>query len=197
MPWNGLGQFVLDPDYSPEYNGEIIDAERYNGLFLDVADGVSNAIARDGQNVPTANLPMANFKHLHCAPAVRGDEYVILSQLIQVMNLTVPQVIKNADATLDLSSTGKHWYHTPDDTSARTWTVPPQADVDFPDGHCVTFVNDNPNYAVNIVQGAGVTLYLVGPYTSGNMTINPGGACTLLRVGVNRWAVSGKGTRMT
>jgi hypothetical protein len=140
---------------------------------------------------------MGNFKHLHCAPAVRGDEYVILSQLIQVMNLTVPQVLKNANATLDLASTGKHWYHSPADTSARSWTIPPQADVAFPDGHIVTFVNDNPTYAVNIVQGSGVTLYLVGPYTTGNMTINPGGACTLLRVGENRWAVSGKGTRMT
>lgn len=194
MPWNGIGNFELDPEYSPEYNGEIIDAERYNGLFQDVADGISNAIARDGQNVPTANLPMANFKHLHCAPAVRGDEYVILSQLLQLLNLTIPQVVKDENAALAPVDTGKHWYHSPSDTSTRTWTIPTQATVPFADGHVTTFVNDNAIYPVALSAAVGVTLFLVGSYEFGNVLIQPGGACTLLRVGENRWAVSGKGT---
>lgn len=194
MPWNGLGTYELDPDYSPEFNGEIIDADRYNGLHLDVAAGISNAIAKDGQNVPIANLPMGNFKHIHCAPATKDDEYVILAQLIQSYNLTVPQVVKNQNATLDVASTGWHWYHSPTDTASRVWTIPAQADVDFYNGHVTTFVNDNAVYTVTIQAAAGVTLFLVGSYEFGNVLIEPGGACTLLRVGENRWAISGKGT---
>lgn len=196
MPWNGLGEYELDPDFSPEYNGEIIDAERYNGLHLDVAAGITNAIAKDGQNVPVANLPMGNFKHLHCAPATRPDEYVILAQLATLLNLTIPQVVKDENAVLDVASTGRHWYHSPGDTASRIWTIPAQADMPFLDGHVTTFVNDNATYTVTLAAAGGVVLFLVGSYEFGNVMIQPGGGCTLLRVGENRWAVSGKGTTL-
>jgi hypothetical protein len=193
MPWNGLGEFELDPDYSPEYNGEIIDAERYNGLHLDVADGITNAIAKDGQNVPVANLPMGNYKHLHCAPAVRGDEYVILSQLVERLNLTIPQVIKDENATLQLLDTGKHWYHSSAATGAHTWTIAADATIAYPIGHVTTFCNDHSTHNVILTGAVGVALALVGDGTEGPITIAPRGAATALKVAANRWMVQGKG----
>jgi hypothetical protein len=62
MSWNGSGTYTLPPLYSPEVNGTVIDASRYNGLTGDVATGINNCLAKDGQNVPTANLPMGGFK---------------------------------------------------------------------------------------------------------------------------------------
>jgi hypothetical protein len=63
MSWNGSGTYTLPALYSPEVNGTVIDAARYNGLTGDVATGINNCLTKDGQNVPTANLPMGGFKH--------------------------------------------------------------------------------------------------------------------------------------
>lgn len=62
MPWNGSGTFNLDPSYSPEVAGTTIQPGRYNGLTGDIASGITNALAKDGQNTPTANLPMGSKK---------------------------------------------------------------------------------------------------------------------------------------
>lgn len=62
MPWNGSGTFNLDPSYSPEVAGTTIQPGRYNGLTGDIASGITNALAKDGQNTPTANLPMGAKK---------------------------------------------------------------------------------------------------------------------------------------
>jgi len=62
MAWNGSGTFNLNPTYSPEVNGTTIDAVRYNGLLTDVAAGITACLAKNGENVPTANLPMGGFK---------------------------------------------------------------------------------------------------------------------------------------
>lgn len=62
MAWNGAGTFVLNSLYSPEVNGTTIDANRYNGLMADLAAGITNCLAKDGQNTATANIPMGGFK---------------------------------------------------------------------------------------------------------------------------------------
>jgi hypothetical protein len=80
MPWSGSGTYVLPPAYSPEVNGTVIDATRYNGLTTDVANGISNAIAKDGQNVPTANLPMGGFKHTGVADGNGTGQYLAYNQ---------------------------------------------------------------------------------------------------------------------
>ncbi len=74
MSWNGSGTYTLPALYSPEVNGTVIDATRYNGLTSDVAAGINNCLAKDGQNVPTANLPMGGFKHTGLSePAAAGQ----------------------------------------------------------------------------------------------------------------------------
>jgi len=74
MAWNGSGTFNLNPTYSPEVNGTTIDAVRYNGLLTDVAAGITACLAKNGENVPTANLPMGGFKITGLgAPTANGD----------------------------------------------------------------------------------------------------------------------------
>lgn len=80
MPWNGSGSYILPPAYSPEVNGTVIDAVRYNGLTSDVASGISNTIARDGQNVPSANLPMSGFKHTGAGDGAAAGQYLTYAQ---------------------------------------------------------------------------------------------------------------------
>jgi len=80
MPWNGLGLYVLDPTFSPEINGTIVDAVRYNGLTTDIADGISQALAKNGENTPTSNLRMGGYKHTGAAPATAAGQYVTYEQ---------------------------------------------------------------------------------------------------------------------
>lgn len=82
MPWTGSGQYILPPAYTPEVNGTVIDAVRYNGTTSDIAQGITVAIAKNGQNVPTANLPMGGFRHTGVADAIAADEYATYGQLL-------------------------------------------------------------------------------------------------------------------
>jgi hypothetical protein len=76
MPWSGSGTYSLPPAFSPEVNGTVIDATRYNGLTSDVATGITAALAKNGENVPTANLPMGGFKHTGAADANAAGQYL-------------------------------------------------------------------------------------------------------------------------
>jgi hypothetical protein len=76
MPWSGTGTYSLPPAYSPEVNGTVIDAARYNGLTLDIATGLTAALAKNGENVPTANLPMGGFKHTGAADGNAAGQYL-------------------------------------------------------------------------------------------------------------------------
>lgn len=80
MAWNGLGTYILSPLFSPEVNGTIIDAARYNGLTNDIAAGISFCLAKDGENSPIANLPMAGYKHTGAGNASAAGEYLVYDQ---------------------------------------------------------------------------------------------------------------------
>lgn len=92
MPWNGLGAYLLPPAFTPEVNGTTIDATRYNGATSDVATGISNTIAKDGQNVPTANLPMGGFKHTGAASGTGAGQYMTYGQGVPLGTSALPGV---------------------------------------------------------------------------------------------------------
>lgn len=99
MAWNGSGAYVLPPAYSPEVNGTVIDAVRYNGLTSDVAAGITNTLSKDGQNVPTANLPMGGFKHTGAAaPATTGD-YLVFGSPATIGALQAGTILASSLAT--------------------------------------------------------------------------------------------------
>lgn len=90
MAWNGSGTYVLSPSFSPEVNGTTVDATRYNGLTSDIAAGITAALAKNGENVPTANLPMGGFRHTGVAAAVAAGQYLSYNQSGAVLtDLTV------------------------------------------------------------------------------------------------------------
>lgn len=77
MPWNGSGVFnrsngvntgteVWQDDAGA---GVKIRADRHDTHDQDIVDGMENTITRDGQNSPSANLPMNNQKHTGVAAA--------------------------------------------------------------------------------------------------------------------------------
>ena len=52
----------------------------------DVADGLENCVTKDGQNSPSANLPMNSKKHTGVADAVAETEYAAYGQLLALVS---------------------------------------------------------------------------------------------------------------
>ena len=64
----------------PEVNGTTIDAVRFNANLNDVAAGITAALAKNGENAATANLPMGGFKHTGAVLATASGEYLLYGQ---------------------------------------------------------------------------------------------------------------------
>ena len=194
MPWNGIGTFVLDPAFSPEVNGNIIDAVRYNGLFTDLATGLTAALARNGESVPTANLPMAGYKHTGAAAANQNGQYVIWEQIsgLGLAAGIIPQNSQSVAYTLVAEDAGKHIFHPSADTTARTWTIPANATVAFAIGTAITFVNQNSAGVITIAITSD-TMRLAGAGTTGNRTLAANGCATAIKITSTEWIISGTG----
>lgn len=74
MPYNGSGTFT-NVAGNPVVTGTIISSTVQNNTTSDYATGLTTALCKDGQSVPTANLPMGGFKltGLSVTPTARTD----------------------------------------------------------------------------------------------------------------------------
>ena len=93
MPYNGSGTFTL-PAGNPVVTGTTISSTVNNNTNSDLANGLSNAVTRNGQSPPTANLPMGNFKLTGLAAgttagdSARYDELILKANLISAVLVT-------------------------------------------------------------------------------------------------------------
>lgn len=83
MPFNGSGTFTRNYSWVNDANNGIdIDATRMDTDTNDITgNGLSNCITRDGQSVPTANLPMGNFRHTGITSGTARTQYASIAQL--------------------------------------------------------------------------------------------------------------------
>lgn len=98
MPYNGNGVFnrlfswVADKAANINITASRMDADT-NDI---VSNGLGNALTRDGQGQPTADLSMNNFRHTHVANGVSRTDYAALGQ---VQDLTLSYaVLSGTDA---------------------------------------------------------------------------------------------------
>ena len=61
--------------------GATVNAADHDSHDEDLADAIENCIARDGQNTPSADLPMGGRKHTGVADATAADQYAAYGQL--------------------------------------------------------------------------------------------------------------------
>jgi hypothetical protein len=60
--------------------GVKVTASRMDNILDDIATGLSNSLAANGEKLPTANLPMGNFKHTGVALATAATDYARTDQ---------------------------------------------------------------------------------------------------------------------
>lgn len=75
MPRDGNGSYNLPSDVNPVVPGTIIESTWANSTLDDVATGLTNSVAKDGQTTPTANLPMGGYKHTGVGDPTAEDQY--------------------------------------------------------------------------------------------------------------------------
>lgn len=96
MPRNGSGQYTL-PAGNPVVTNTIISSSGWaNPTLSDIAAALTASIAKDGQTVPTANLPMGGFRHTGASPGVANGDYVTMgqfnSQLLAQLNVVADSI---------------------------------------------------------------------------------------------------------
>ena len=74
--WNGAGGWTADSTA-----GIGIEAGRHDTQDTDFQNGINNCIAKDGQNTPTANLPMSGHKHTGVGNGVLATDYMAYGQI--------------------------------------------------------------------------------------------------------------------
>lgn len=104
----------------------------------------------------------------------------------------IVQNSKSTAYTTILTDAGKHIYHPSADTTARIWTIDSNANVAYPIGTAITFVNDCSagSLTISIVSD---TLILGGAGTTGSRTLAACGEATALKITATRWIISGPG----
>src|SRR6185312_3274280 len=82
MPWNGSGTFNRIYSWvADKAAGLDISSTRMDTDTDDIAtSGFGNCITRDGQGQPTADLPMATFRHTNVGNGVARSDYASLGQ---------------------------------------------------------------------------------------------------------------------
>jgi hypothetical protein len=83
MSWNGGGNFNrLYSWVADKAAGLNISSVRMDADTNDIAaNGFGNCLTPDGQGQPTANLPMANFRHTGVGNGVARNDYAALGQI--------------------------------------------------------------------------------------------------------------------
>lgn len=80
MPRDGSGNYAL-PSGNPVVTGSTISSTTHNNTNSDIASALTASLAKDGQTVPTANLPMGGFKHTNVATASNLTDYARADQV--------------------------------------------------------------------------------------------------------------------
>ena len=118
-----------------------------------------------------------------------GTDYVVLD-FAGVPG--VPQNSKSAAYTTVLADANTHILHPSADTTARTFTIDSNANVPYPIGTAITFVNQNAAGVVTIAITTD-TMRLAGAGTIGSRTLAANGIATALKITSTEWIISGTG----
>jgi hypothetical protein len=102
----------------------------------------------------------------------------------------LPQNSKSAAYTTVLGDAGQHLLHPSADTTARIFTIDSNANVAYPLGTTITFVNQA-SAGVLTISITSDTMRLAGAGTTGNRTLAANGVATALKITTTEWIISG------
>lgn len=103
----------------------------------------------------------------------------------------IPQNSQSAAYTTVLGDTGKHIFHPSSDANARTFTIDSNANVAYPIGTAITFINMTSQVVTIAITSD--TLRLAGTGTTGSRSLAQYGVATAIKIDTTLWIISGTG----
>lgn len=152
-----------------------------------VGDGSNMVLSTETYAVPWTNGNVLTSDGTNWTSAAGGG-----NATSNIGYLNIPQNSQSAAYTTVLTDSGKHLYHPSADTTARTWTIDSNANVAYPIGTAITFVNDTSGWVITIAITSD-TLVLAGAGTTGSRTLAANGVATAIKMTSTRWIISGSG----
>ena len=87
----------------------------------------------------------------------------------EILEFLTRLVTKNTNYTFVLADAVRTIVHSSD--SNHVWTIPPQSTVEWPNGVKISFAKNGGSGTVTITRGSGVTLYIAGTSTDGDIVL--------------------------
>src|SRR6185312_7237645 len=161
MAYNGSGVWTRLYNWTNDAaNGIKIRADRMDSEMNDMtANGLSAVLTRDGQGQPTANLPMAGFKHTGAANATASGQYLVYGQ----PQVNICAAASAAFGTIGTGLIGNAYTQTDSTTGAGTVATAYGSILG-----AVTFATAS--NAITITNGYGI--YLVAPVAGSHVTLS-------------------------
>jgi len=103
----------------------------------------------------------------------------------------IPQNSQSAAYTTVLADAGKHIFHPSGDANARTFTIDSNANVAYPIGTAITFVNMTSQVVTIAITSD--TMYLSSAGTTGSRSLAQYGSATAIKITSTNWLISGSG----
>lgn len=126
-----------------------------------------------------------------------GADLVLDASLTPTSTLSVgfrgiPQNSRSTAYTTVGSDAGRHVLHPSSDATARVFTIDSNANVPYPIGTAITFINQNGAGVVTIAITSD-TMRLAGAGTTGSRTLAANGIATAIKIATTEWIISGTG----
>ena len=177
------GISILTPDAN-------VGAIRFGDTANNLAGGLTYSHATDALTLVTAGT--TRFSLTAAALTLSAGVEPIMADLgpTDVRSIGYrgsPVTIRNATASFDLTDSGETIRKS--NTTAYTWTIEPDATVDFPIGTVIILQHDSTAGDITVARGAGVAL--VNGTTDANQTITAGNSASIQKMAANRWRYRG------
>lgn len=161
-----------------------------NGLFgFGNPSGLSNPMTTEGDVIVGAS---GGTPARLAISATAGD---ILTSDGTTAAWAPPRMLQNSKSTAYttvLSDAGKHILHPSADTTARVFTIDSNANVAYPIGTALTFINQN-SAGVITISITSDTMRLAGAGSTGSRTLAANGIATAIKITTTEWIISGVG----
>lgn len=157
-----------------------VNATDLSGQLLISVQEVGRVYRLDTADVSTAD------DGIFCIRDANG-----LAFLLEIDGLILQRSF-STNTTTTIDDAGKHLLHPSADTTARTATIDSNANVPYPKGTAISFVNQNGAGTLTIAI-ASDTMRLAGNGATGNRTLLANGMATALKLTATEWMISGIG----
>jgi hypothetical protein len=152
-----------------------------------VVQTITRVTSGDTIDGVAANITIAPYSAICFQTNAAANGYRIISRHDTV---SAPQNIQTAAYTTVWADANKHILHPSSDNNARTFTIDSNANVPYPIGTMISFVNQINTVTIAITSD---TLTLVGAGSTGSRTLAANGIATALKVSSTSWVITGTG----